>query len=70
MNKYDLSGAAWRKSSHSNADRNCVEVAFLGDGSVAVRDSKDSGNGPALIFTSSEWAAFMGGVIDGEFQRP
>ncbi|SNQ47524.1 conserved hypothetical protein [Frankia canadensis] len=70
MKEYDFSDAIWRKSSHSNAERNCVEVAFLGDGSVAVRDSKDSGNGPTLIFTPGEWTAFMGGVIDGEFQRP
>ncbi|MGH3329450.1 MAG: DUF397 domain-containing protein, partial [Streptomycetales bacterium] len=29
MNTIDLSGAVWRKSRRSNADRNCVEVAFL-----------------------------------------
>jgi hypothetical protein len=33
---------------------------------VAVRDSKDLG-GPKLLFTHDEWKAFIGGVVDGEF---
>jgi Domain of unknown function (DUF397) len=60
----DLSSAEWRKSwlSHSNG---CVEVAMLGEG-VAVRDSKDQ-NGPVLVFSRHEWAAFVGGVRAGQF---
>jgi hypothetical protein len=27
-------------------------------------------SGPALIFTGSEWDAFLGGARDGEFARP
>jgi hypothetical protein len=46
---------------------NCVEVAFLTGGRVAVRDSKDAGDGPALVFTAAEWAAFAAGMADGEF---
>ena len=38
--KVELTGAVWRKSTHSGPDGNCVEVAFLGDGNVAVRDTK------------------------------
>lgn len=34
---------------------------------MAVRDSKDSGRGPALVFTTAEWGAFAGGMADGEF---
>ncbi|MGH3343483.1 MAG: DUF397 domain-containing protein [Carbonactinosporaceae bacterium] len=66
MNRNDLSDAAWRKSRRSNADRACVEVAFLDGGAVAVRDSKDP-TGPKLVFTRNEWDAFTGGVVDGEF---
>jgi hypothetical protein len=58
----------WRKSTRSGGNGACVEVAFVGD-VVAVRDSKDRG-GPVLVFTPREWAAFVGGVLDGEFQRP
>lgn len=62
----DLSRARWRKSSRcDNSGPNCVEVAFVA-GAVALRDSKNPG-GPALIFTPDEWTAFVGGVMDGEF---
>jgi hypothetical protein len=63
----DLSRATWRKSSRSGGN-GCVEVAFVG-GKIAVRDSKDK-SGPALTFTLHEWDAFVGGVRDGEFDRP
>jgi hypothetical protein len=42
-----------------------VEVAFVG-GAIAVRDSKNPA-GPALVFTSEEWDAFVAGAKDGEF---
>jgi hypothetical protein len=38
----------------------------LSDGSVAMRNSKFP-NGPALVFTSSEFAAFLDGAGSGEF---
>lgn len=53
----DLSGARWFKSTRSQAGRECVEVAFLTEGAVGVRDSKNP-TGPALIFTPTEWNAF------------
>ncbi len=64
--RVDLSSARWFKSTRSgpNCD-NCVEVAFVGD-VIAVRDSKDPA-GAALIFTTGEWDAFVGGAKDGEF---
>ncbi|MCC3328013.1 DUF397 domain-containing protein [Nocardia abscessus] len=65
----DLSGARWFKSTRSGASQDCVEVAFLDDDKVGVRDSKNP-TGPALVFTPSEWDAFTAGVTDGEFNRP
>lgn len=63
----DLTGAIWRKSSLSgNGGGNCVEVATNMPGIVAVRDSKDP-DGPKLVFTHPEWAAFTAGAMDGEF---
>jgi Domain of unknown function (DUF397) len=64
-----LSGARWRKSRHSDSARGCVETAFLPDGHVAVRDSKDR-SGPALVYTPREWDAFIKGAKDGEFDLP
>lgn len=54
----DLNRADWRKSSYSgNNGGACVEVARNLPGVVAVRDSKDP-QGPALVFTRADWAAF------------
>lgn len=63
----DLSRADWHKSSFSSAN-GCVEVAQVGR-HVAVRDSKNR-QGPALVFTPTEWEAFLQGVRAGEFNRP
>ena len=63
---FDLTGAAWRKSSTSDGGE-CVEVAPVED-RIAVRDSKDPA-GPVLRFTRSEWRAFLQGARNGEFDE-
>ncbi|MEV5647781.1 DUF397 domain-containing protein [Nocardia sp. NPDC052254] len=65
--KVDFAGAVWRKSKYSGPDGNCVEVAFLGDGNVGVRDTKERGCGPILAFEPGEWDAFVSGVTAGRF---
>jgi hypothetical protein len=65
----DTKTTAWQRSSYCNGAAACVEVAPLADGNVALRDSKEQ-DGPVLVFTPSEWAAFTVGVRDGEFDLP
>jgi len=66
----DLAGLTWLRSQRSGpTGGNCVEVAFLPSGEVAMRNSRDPG-GPALVFTRPEWDAFLGGAGDGEFTTP
>uniref|UniRef100_A0AAU1TZF6 DUF397 domain-containing protein n=1 Tax=Streptomyces sp. NBC_00119 TaxID=2975659 RepID=A0AAU1TZF6_9ACTN len=61
-----LSGVTWVKSRHSAAEGNCVELAALPGGSVAMRNSRDP-HGPALVYTQEEITAFLAGAKDGEF---
>ncbi|MFC9999243.1 DUF397 domain-containing protein [Nocardia sp. NPDC127526] len=61
----DPARADWFKSSYSETGSQCVEVAFLDEGMVGVRDSKDP-TGPALVFTPGEWDTFTAGLAAGE----
>ncbi len=61
-----LDGATWRKATYSNPSGNCVELAELPDGRIAMRNSRHPA-GPALVYERSEVDAFLRGAKAGEF---
>ncbi|HEU0089080.1 MAG TPA: DUF397 domain-containing protein [Pseudonocardiaceae bacterium] len=58
----------WRKSRRSNPSGNCVELAGLSGGGIAVRNSRHP-RGPMLSYPRAELAAFIQGIKDGEFDK-
>jgi hypothetical protein len=60
----DLAGVTWRRNRHSGQLGNCVQTAAL-PGEVAMGNSRHP-DGPALIFSRDEMAAFLAGAKDGE----
>lgn len=64
----EFSGLRWLKSSASGGN-GCVEVAHMPSGEVALRDSKDASK-TAHRYTREEWAAFLTGAKNGEFDLP
>jgi hypothetical protein len=68
MSAAELAGVVWQKSRLSNSQGQCVELARLPDGGVAVRNSRFP-DGPALIYTRAEIAALFVGVKEGEFDH-
>ncbi len=67
MTDADPSRAAWRKSSYSGGNGNCVEVvAHNLPAAVAVRDSKNP-SGSRLVLASEEWRRFTSTVRAGRF---
>jgi hypothetical protein len=63
MNR-DSTPALWVKSTRSQAQTNCVEVADAGAVRL-VRDSKNP-DGAILSFDAAQWAAFIAAVRDGQ----
>jgi hypothetical protein len=61
-----IADAQWVKASASGPVEDCVEVAQLANGDVAMRNSRYPA-GPALVYTRSEFAAFLSGARGGEF---
>ncbi|OKI14127.1 DUF397 domain-containing protein [Streptomyces sp. CB03911] len=64
--KRDSAIASWRKSSYSNGQGGCVEVADGYTDVTPVRDSKDP-SGPALFFPTEAWQAFVTATATGKF---
>jgi hypothetical protein len=57
----------WRKARKSGGG-NCIEVAALPDGRIAIRDSKNPRQMNAVQFyTAAEFDAFRDGIKRGEF---
>jgi Domain of unknown function (DUF397) len=65
----ELQAGPWYKSSWSSYNGNCVEVMKLAGGQVAVRDTKDKGKGPALIFEREDWDRFLAACKAGGARR-
>jgi hypothetical protein len=59
-----LEGAVWRKSQRSNSQGQCVELARLNAGTVAVRNSRDP-EGPALICPADGIRELIAGLRSG-----
>ncbi|MFF8017039.1 DUF397 domain-containing protein [Streptomyces sp. NPDC007929] len=62
----EISGVRWVKATASDAIGECVEVAHVNESDVALRNSRFP-EGPALVFTRAEFAAFLDGAGRGEF---
>ncbi|HEY2237215.1 MAG TPA: DUF397 domain-containing protein [Streptosporangiaceae bacterium] len=57
----DSTDTAWRTSSRcSHGD--CVQVGSFPARAVAVRDTKNRGGGPDLVFAPAAWRSFIAGV--------
>lgn len=64
----ELRDVTWVKSRRSNSQGNCVEMAELAGGDVAVRNSRFP-EGPALVYTRAEVEALILGAKDGDFDH-
>lgn len=58
----DLTDAEWQSGTQGEGD---VQIAFV-EGFIAMRNGRDP-EVPAVIFSPSEWRAFVLGAREGEF---
>ncbi|GAA3354301.1 DUF397 domain-containing protein [Saccharopolyspora gregorii] len=68
MQSSDFGSVAWRKSSRSSGNHNCIEVATVSTG-TGIRDSKLDAASPILAFSHSAFDDFLAAVKDGRFGR-
>jgi hypothetical protein len=69
MHAIDDGTAAWRKSSHSGTNGNCVEIAALDANATSVRNSRDPA-GPVIRYPKATMHLFLGAVRAGGFALP
>jgi len=65
LTEEERSSLSWRKSAMSTNNGSCVQIAAV-PGKVILGDSKDP-LGPVLVYTPTEFHAFLDGARKGEF---
>jgi hypothetical protein len=64
--EFDTATARWERTTHEDGTPAALEIGYADNGLVALRMAEDP-DGDILIYTPSEWEAFVEGVRDGEF---
>lgn len=64
--EFDTATARWERTTHEDGTPAALEIGYADNGLVALRMA-DNPEGDVLIYTPSEWEAFVEGVRDGEF---
>ncbi|HEX2774537.1 MAG TPA: DUF397 domain-containing protein [Micromonosporaceae bacterium] len=62
--QFDLTRAVWQRAPGDSSE-GAIEVAFVDD-LIGLRNSAHPA-GPVLVFTKTEWDAFVAGARNGEF---
>ena len=68
MRSVNFRGRSWRKSSHSAANGDCVEVGQFVNGYIGVRDSKNAAE-VSLGCTPAGWRTLIGEIKQDRLNR-
>lgn len=66
MSHFGMAEVGWRISTRC-ANGNCVAVAALPGGRVAMRDTKQGAHGPLAVLPAEAWQAFVERIKNGEY---